>query len=585
MMYIQGTRFNFLATKPVIADNVLATHDTLSAEAEDLAESYKSHADQLYKKADYDAATILYSKTIGHLEPSYVIRKFLDTQRIHNLASYLYELHKKGLANKDHTTLLINCYAKLKDTEKLKEFIQSIDKGKSVPDFDVETAIRVLRQASFFDHALYLASTYGLHEWYFKIQLEDKENAADVLNYIDNLPRDTLAAPYIIRYGRYLVAKEPKKTTLLVKKLCNVIAGNKAENFDQISNDFKIEIGEYSTRDVGYDDFLNIFVKDSEEMLSFIEYIIEISPESTTNAMYNTLLDLYLRSRKSTTDPDLKTEVELKILNLLKMSDADYDVQQAMVLCKMNNYDEGLLYLFQRVQLFHLITRFYMQKNDADMLLKSCEEFGDLRPGLWVDALWYFAENAGTNDQLLTVLQEIEKRKLLSGTSIIAIISKNPNASLAAVKDYLQRFLSHEAELISENDHLINQYKDDTDKMKTTIDDLGKKPKTFQAIKCSNCKQPLELPTVHFLCEHSFHQHCFESFSSDDQSDCPICRKENNRIINSIRSRENIQNLHEKFSEQISNSDADVISVISSYFSKGVFNSHSAPSRPTSLPF
>lgn len=36
-----------------------------------------------------------YVATIGHLEPSYVIRKFLDAQRIHNLTSYLEQLHEQ----------------------------------------------------------------------------------------------------------------------------------------------------------------------------------------------------------------------------------------------------------------------------------------------------------------------------------------------------------------------------------------------------------------------------------------------------------------------------------------------------------
>ena len=34
-----------------------------------------------------------YRETIGQLEPSYVIRKFLDAQRIHNLTEYLEDLH------------------------------------------------------------------------------------------------------------------------------------------------------------------------------------------------------------------------------------------------------------------------------------------------------------------------------------------------------------------------------------------------------------------------------------------------------------------------------------------------------------
>lgn len=39
--------------------------------------------------------------------------------------------------------------------------------------FDVETAIRVLRQAGCYSHAVYLAEKHMHHEWYLKIQLED----------------------------------------------------------------------------------------------------------------------------------------------------------------------------------------------------------------------------------------------------------------------------------------------------------------------------------------------------------------------------------------------------------------------------
>jgi len=48
----------------------------------------------------------------------------LDAQRIHNLVNYLQELHSHGLANSDHTTLLLNCYTKLKDVARLDQFIK-----------------------------------------------------------------------------------------------------------------------------------------------------------------------------------------------------------------------------------------------------------------------------------------------------------------------------------------------------------------------------------------------------------------------------------------------------------------------------
>lgn len=52
-----------------------------------------------------------------------MIRKFLDSQHIDNLTTYLQALHKNVQATEDHTTLLLNCYTKLNHTDKLKVFI------------------------------------------------------------------------------------------------------------------------------------------------------------------------------------------------------------------------------------------------------------------------------------------------------------------------------------------------------------------------------------------------------------------------------------------------------------------------------
>lgn len=86
---------------------------------------------------------------IGRLEPSYVIRKFLDAQRTHNLTQYLQALHSQKLATRDHTTLLLNCYTKLKDTNELDIFINDTSL-----QFDIDTAVTVLRHASYHTHAL-----------------------------------------------------------------------------------------------------------------------------------------------------------------------------------------------------------------------------------------------------------------------------------------------------------------------------------------------------------------------------------------------------------------------------------------------
>jgi hypothetical protein len=53
-------------------------------------------------------------------------------------------------------------------------------------DFDVEIAIKVCRQASSED-ALLLAKKHGMHDWYLKIQIEDRGMYREALEYISSL--------------------------------------------------------------------------------------------------------------------------------------------------------------------------------------------------------------------------------------------------------------------------------------------------------------------------------------------------------------------------------------------------------------
>lgn len=51
----------------------------------------------------------------------------------------------QGKASADHTTLLLNCYTKLKDVDKLDRFLRGSGGPDSAPslNFDVETAVKV----------------------------------------------------------------------------------------------------------------------------------------------------------------------------------------------------------------------------------------------------------------------------------------------------------------------------------------------------------------------------------------------------------------------------------------------------------
>jgi hypothetical protein len=157
--------------------------------------------------------------------------QFLDAQRLSHLTSYLQELHSRGLANSDHTTLLLNCYTKLAEDSALSSFIHSSAStrptvnGKfdstiaEVPPFDLETAIRVCRQAGYFEHAVWLAERYGEHHEYLRIQIEDRHDYHDSLRYVRKLSV-AVAEDSLLRYGKTLLGVAPEETTTLLIDLC-----------------------------------------------------------------------------------------------------------------------------------------------------------------------------------------------------------------------------------------------------------------------------------------------------------------------------------------------------------------------------
>ena len=141
------------------------------------------YADYLFSRGEYDAAIQQYLRAIDTINPSEVIRKFLDVQRIANLVQILEELHAQKLANADHTTLLLNCYARLKNVDQLEKFIK-MESG----EFDVDTAIQVCRQGRYYEQAAFLAQKYAEHDTYISILVENLKQYSRALKYIKQLP-------------------------------------------------------------------------------------------------------------------------------------------------------------------------------------------------------------------------------------------------------------------------------------------------------------------------------------------------------------------------------------------------------------
>ncbi len=81
---------------------------------------------------------------------------------------------------------------------------------------------------------------------------------------------------------------------------------------------------------------------------------------------------------------------------------------------------------------------------------------------------------------------------------------------------------------------VVSKYREETSSMRRENEKLRREAVVFQGSKCSACQHALELPSVHFLCLHSFHEHCFQSYSDSD-SECPACRPHNKKIVDIIK--------------------------------------------------
>ncbi|XP_004516854.1 vacuolar protein-sorting-associated protein 11 homolog [Cicer arietinum] len=576
---------------------------TQQADAAATSEVLRKYGDHLYSKQDYDEAMAQYIHTIGHLEPSYVIQKFLDAQRIYNLTNYLEKLHEKGLASKDHTTLLLNCYTKLKDVEKLNLFIKSEDSIGELK-FDVETAIRVCRAANYHEHAMYVAKKAGRHEWYLKILLEDLGSYEEALEYISSL-ESSQAGMTIKEYGKILIEHKPLETIQILIRLCTDDGDKKGQ-----SN------GVYVSMLPSPVDFLSIFVHHPESLMDFLEkYTNKVKDSPAQVEINNTLLELYISNElnfpsvsqvnegadylnvasqktlsssaksngtiadhKRSEKEKHRLERREKGLRMLKSAwppEAEhplYDVDLAIILCEMNVFKNGLLYLYEKMKLYKEVIACYMQAHDHEGLIACCKRLGDSvkggDPSLWADVLKYFGElGEDCSKEVKEVLNYIERDNILPPIIVLQTLSRNPCLTLSVIKDYIARKLEQESKMIEEDRQAIEKYQDDTQTMRKEIQDLRTNARIFQLSKCTACTFTLDLPAVHFMCMHSFHLRCL----GDNEKECPECAPEYRSVLETKRNLEQNSKDQDRFFQKVKNSK-DGFSVIAEYFGKGIIS-------------
>ncbi|XP_014678705.1 PREDICTED: vacuolar protein sorting-associated protein 11 homolog [Priapulus caudatus] len=368
-------------------------------------------------------------------------------------------------------------------------------------------------------------------------------------------------------HGKMLVNEAPDQTTELLKTLCT---DYRPVNMPLVDDNTLDGSAPRSVLQAKPDEFIHIFVNNSAKLREFLEHMIKVQPGSSS-LVYNTLIELYLHDVVHEASASQRKVKEEKILGMLQNPAAGYDIDQALVLCQMHNFRLGVLYLYEKSKLYQQILSHHMEHKEYTNIVDTCKKFGTEEPNLWVQALWYFAKTEDCYKTYLTeVLTQIDKKNLLPPLMVVETLGQNSTATLAVIKDYIMKRLKLENDEIAENERLIKQFKEETVKMRGQIEELKTSAQIFQVSKCSACNHPLELPSVHFLCQHSYHQHCFESYA-DNEQECPACLPQNKRVLDRIKEQEQSRNLHDQFHSQLQNAQ-DGFAVVADYFRRGVFN-------------
>ncbi|RXM92601.1 Vacuolar protein sorting-associated protein 11-like [Acipenser ruthenus] len=471
--------------------------------------------------------------------------------------------------------------------------------SESEVHFDVEIAIKVLRQAGYYSHAVFLAEKHTHHEWYLKIQLEDLKNYQEALRYIGRLPFEQ-AESNMKRYGKTLMHHVPEETTRLLKGLCTDYRPSRETPADRES------LGHTLGNKANSEEFIAIFVNNPRELRAFLEHMMDVEAQSPQGE---------------------KNSLQEAVLSLLKSENYSTVFDKALVLCQMHNFKEGVLYLYEQGQLttaqcltrrwcsarcttskkgsctcmskasckypalwaqvcswvalrftlqsrrgqYQQIMHYHMQNEEYGKVVEACQRYGEKEACLWEQALGYFARKEEDCKEYITaVLQHIDRNNLMPPLLVVQTLAHNSTATLSVIKDYLINKLQQESEQISEDERKIREYRVETTQLRQEIEELRSSAKIFQKTKCSMCNSPLELPSVHFLCSHSFHQHCFESYA-ESEAECPTCAPDNRKVMDMLRAQDQKRDLHEHFHRQLKCSN-DGFSVVADYFGRGVFN-------------
>lgn len=573
------------------------------------------YGDYLYNRGDFEPAVRQYIQAIHQCDTSSIMRKFLEAQHVPLLTEFLEALHEANLSNADYTTLLLNCYAKLKQKDKLVKFIRA-DADHPI---DLEIAVALCRQAGYYDQAISLASKHKNHLICLGIMIEDKHDRSAALKYINKLQDPGDVGIMLNRFGRELMSEMPEETNQLmidfytgqfqptsVTQARGVMSPPRRSTTNygaafyesMVNNRYAQVLPSLPSLDMSQFNPMRRVESVAESVLSKESSLPEVSSASTVIAekpgyptpaprtafsiladyrlhfihflevllerqmetekiddrgdVASALLEVYLEQAKISTT-ESRRQWEEKAKSLVIQETEVIDTASAMLLFHLGSFDQGSILMQERAGRTEDVFRSYCTAKDTKAVIDFLRKKGENEPHLYTLALKYFTSSSHVvqeaGSELGFVLNKIQEKKLLAPLQVVQALSLNAVATVGIVKTYLSDIIERERKDIRTNRSLIDSYRSESNAKLQEGKDLAETARVLQVSRCSRCGGTLELPVIHFLCKHSFHQRCIPA--TGDELECPMCQESNDAVHAIIESKAQMAERQDFFKESL----------------------------------
>ena len=556
------------------------------------SEIAKKKGDYFYTKGEYRNAINEYKKTIFHIEPNFIIEKFLDTSKLEFLIMFLEEINNNIKYNmtlseekrKDYVVLLLYCYLRGKKENKMNEFIQKAYLNKQL--LLIRAAIKICAKNNLKELALAIVERGDLLELKIEVLLDIFKNYKEALNLLKNC--DNYLFQYGIFFKFYLDFYQNEKELFInvfinfFKHFVNIQIGN--EKLNNTNEKYF-----YYFNQITYKKVLDLLIDDcfDDIKLQMID-IIQAHDICVSIEIITLKIELLINKYSSINDQNKKETIEDEIIKLLKDKNIynSLDKNYITLLFQTSNFQEGLLIMHamngDKIDLLN----YYMDKNMYNKLIAVTDEFGAINSNYYLQILNYFIskyndiKNEDFESYIKVLMNKIYNKGYMNPNIIKDVSKKLKNKiKFSVLKPFIINIMKEKFNIYQSSLKEKEKIEKDLNDMKKEIDQL--KGKIIFPIPeiCMSCTDTInrEEDAICYGCRHTFHKRCLMAHRDrdEDKLECLNCKSKNIQLGQALKQREESkENYNSYFLELKAESNKKKLDLFAKYLGKGIFETN-----------